>query len=106
MITISGYSDDIVSIDADDGSGDELDDCAQQTERVIMVGGDDGGLVVCVTYAPGDKATWRIAVDLVDEDVPIPWPVRITNGDRGYTPALVIECPPGTPWKQIKGKRR
>lgn len=108
MIRIQGYSDDIVHIEAD-GVADEFDDCAQQTVRSFLIGTKEAGLVARAVYAPkrkpkdgiGDGGTWQLQVDLVDEDVPIPWTVRVEAD--GYTPVLVVECPNGTPWKCIAG---
>jgi hypothetical protein len=104
MIRIYGTSDDIVEIDGD--VSEELS--AYTTPRVITVGDANGGLCVVVEYAPAHVNTggnWRIAVELIGEDVPIPWPVSMEVRECPYSPTLVIDCPPGTPvtWdKQVE----
>lgn len=113
MIKVMGYSDDSVHIyECEPGKVDNCldadDDCAQMTSRAILIGTEEAGLVVRVCYAPkcqppdgpGTNGTWQIAVDLVDDGVPIPWSVRIEAD--GYTPVLLVDCPKNTPWRWLQ----
>lgn len=94
MIRIHGASDDLVEIEG--SVREELD--AYDRPRIITVGDKiGGGIRAVVEYAPGPAAVWRIAVEPIDEWVPIPWPVRIQLSPYGYSPELIIECPSDTP---------
>lgn len=107
MIRVRGHSDDVLSVDTDGAAGDEFD--GNDRTVVILIGTVAGGLVVRATYAPdnrepkngiGDGGTWQMAIELIDEDVPIPWRVRIEA--EGYTPIVVVECPDDTPFRELK----
>jgi len=90
MIKIYGHSDDVVVIMGD--ITDELG--AFDRERVITIGGDGEGLEVTAIYAKG--GTWKFSLRQIDEDVPMPWPVRIVPA-HAYSLAVIVDCPPGTP---------
>jgi hypothetical protein len=61
----------------------------------IEFGAIGRGVRAVVRYAPGDARVWRIAVEPLDEDVPM-YPCAITQG-AGHSPLLVVDCPAGTP---------
>ena len=92
MIRISGHSDDIVEIDVH-GRGDEIG-CINKP-AVITITAKDAiqGCRVIGEYAPGEAAVWRFAVEQVDEDVPMPWPVRFVP-KHGYSLEVQVDCPP------------
>jgi hypothetical protein len=91
---IYGASDDLIEIE----QGTVKDEIyADRDDRaVLLVGTERSGLVVTLTYAPRrDAAVWQVAVEPVDEGVPIPWPVRVEA--FGYTACVLSDCPQGTP---------
>jgi hypothetical protein len=94
MIRIEGYSDDTVSVSGD--VDDDIDTCASDGVHVLVeVGGI--ALVRCWYNEPWNTAgTWTIGVQQAQEDTPIPWPMRVVPGGRGYSVALEIDCPTGT----------
>lgn len=109
MIRIYGHSDDCFEIECSEtDKSDELS--AYKNGRSVLVGTVKGGLVVRGRYAPkrsptngiGDGGTWQLSIDLVDEDVPIPWKVSVEVSERGYSPVIAIDCPDGTPWRELK----
>ena len=102
MIRIYGASDDLVEVE-----GDHLEDefsggstvtikhvrnekcgsCDVESDHVL------GGLHVRMTYADlGEGGVWTASVAPIDEDVPIPWPVRILA--NGYTAIVEIQTDP------------
>lgn len=93
MLRIYGASDDLVEIEGD--VSEELG--ARDRQRTITIGDDKGGLRVIAKYAPGSRAVWRLSVEPIDEEVPIPWPVHVELAEPGYSCAVVVDCPPGTP---------
>lgn len=104
MIRIQGHSDDVVVIEGDGANGqrfcEELG--AYERHRTITVGDPAvGGVRIVAEYDPKhaglDTTCWRLSVELVEEDKPIPWPVRIETAENLYSPAMVIDCPAGTP---------
>ena len=105
MLTFEGYSDDVVVIGGD--TKDEIG--AYDEEASVLVGTETEGLVVRFFYAPnrlpkdgpGNGGTWQARIDMLDEDVSIPWPVHVDNGESGYSPRVVVMCPAGTPWRRI-----
>lgn len=94
MLRIYGHSDDCIEIEGD--VREEI--YANDDEAVLLVGRDDAGVVVTVTYAPRlGVGVWRVGFEPIDEEVPIPWPVRVElEPEKGYSAVGVIECPPGT----------
>lgn len=94
-IVIYGANDDLVELEGgvEDGIG------CYQTQAVIEVGGGDGGVRVLASYAvPGgfrSPGVWRIALEPIDEDVPL-LPVRVSS-ETGRSVAVVIDAPAGCP---------
>jgi hypothetical protein len=88
MIRIYGHSDDCICLD-----GDIVDEVGAYDEgRTITIGGEGEGLEVRAEYV----GVWKFTLNQVDADVPVPWPIRVET-EHGYSLAVVIECPPGTP---------
>lgn len=87
MLKIYGHSDDIVELDG------IVEESIQALANDVCVKiGDEkaGGIWVYMTY----DSLWTAAVSLIDENIPIPWPVLI-KGD-GHTIVVEIMCPKGT----------
>lgn len=95
MIRICGASDDLVEIEGD-VSG-ELGSWNKST--TLIVGTKEAGLRVILRYAATKKSPGvrRVAVEPIDEGIPMPWPVSVTLAPRGYSPMLTIDAPVGTP---------
>lgn len=111
MLKFFGASDDLVECRGDHyGEIDCYDDFV-----VARVGDDAGGCEVVMVYdSPilgGKAAVWTGCVRQLSENVPIPWPIGIESVDRdgrpgaGYSVAVVIDCPPGTPVVWWTGER-
>jgi hypothetical protein len=92
-LRIYGASDDLVEIE---GDVQEEIGC-YDTQVTLEIGGLDGGIRVIADYGVDKAAVWRLALEPVDEDVPVPWPVRTELGGRGYSLVIIVDCPPGTP---------
>lgn len=116
MLKIRGYSDDVVV--ANVGLQTKCSKCGQEIEEpedAVVVEKDDeigysengvcfrvgskedGGVSVKMIYAPGEGACWAALIHQLEEDIPIPWPVRIRA--EGYTVIVEVEAPNGTPVK-------
>ncbi len=107
-IKIYGASDDLVEIEGHP-DGDEVG--CYEKDVIVTIGNASGGLLVRMSYedrfkgAPGltDAAfgCWSATVAPIAEDIPIPWPVTITNpigrNGRGYSACVTVECPDETP---------
>lgn len=92
-IRIYGASDDLLEIDGD--VQEELA-CFDKEAVVTIQDGNQPrapGVRVIGQYAPGKvgAAVWRLGVEPIDEDIPIPWPVSIGMKD-GYSPIVTVEC--------------
>jgi hypothetical protein len=89
MLRIYGASDDLVELEG------IVDEEIPGDDVTITVGelGFEGGLTVRALYGR-INACWEMAVGLLDEDEPIPWPVTVTH--KGYTVTVEISCPDGT----------
>ena len=106
MLKFYGCSDDLAEVDGD-VSG-ELSPSGDYGV-VAKVGTKNGGCYVRLQYnSLENNGCWDVTVGRLDEDIPIPWPIKIEMGNRmaergsdGYTAMAIIECPPGTPvvWK-------
>ncbi len=118
MVRIYGASDDLVEIEGHP-DGDEVG-CYEQ-DVIVVLGDEKGGVLVRMSYsprftgAPGlpDAAfgCWSAEVAPIGEDVPMPWPVTITNpieqragGPRGYSACVSVDCPADTKLAFVKVK--
>jgi hypothetical protein len=102
-----GHSDDTVAWTDAGGfpimRGDSLDDCARGDDFVFTVGNEaSGGVRVVFAYARGDSPGWAATFELLEEDVPIPWPISL-DAD-GYTVRVRIDG--SVTMANVKAERR
>jgi hypothetical protein len=106
MIRIFGNSDDQVYVESDgkrrqiDVKGDEV------TIGVGLNASPAAGCFVTMHYGAGcSVGVWTATIAQIDEGILIPWTIRIEtatareNTGPIHSVAVVIECPPGTPWE-------
>lgn len=106
MFSCRGYSDDVVYFD----DGTTKDEVGAYEQDVTFTVGDEeaspgANSAGCrVTMAYGDGGCWSATISLLEEDAPIPWPVRVRAD--GYTAIVEIDCPVGTKvsWRKAKGR--
>lgn len=107
MLRIYGNSDDQVYVEQD-GLRRQLAVAVQDDEVTIGIGLNAqpaGGCFVTMRYGAGCIGVWTATVAQIDEGIPIPWPIRIEmakpedNIGPVHSVAVVIECPPLTPWE-------
>jgi hypothetical protein len=69
-------------------------------EQIVSftIGGDDGGIIVEMSYE--NPGVWAGKAKQLSEDTPIPWPVTVTH--EGYSVVVNVDCPDGTPVKMEK----
>jgi hypothetical protein len=96
MITIYGYSDDLVEVSGCKGA-DEFN--TNNFEADLAPAGEGGQMTVYCRYER--SGCWSVGIGLVDEDVPFPnWALSIRQGRREdeavYTAVLEIDAPEGT----------
>ena len=86
MIRMYGHSDDIVYIDGDAqheiGAGVPVSITSKDPE--------EGGVVVRLDYV--NPGVWEARIRQLAEDLPIPWPVRVSNRHE-YSVLVEIDCP-------------
>lgn len=102
-LRFKGHSDDIACV-----SGDVEDEFNAYDHVVRFIvgepeaapGRDAFGIVVELEYSGfgNPTGTWQCAVRRIDEDIACPWPVRVEAKGEGYSPEVIVECPPGTPF--------
>ena len=112
MLHFWGASDDLVECE-----GDVCGEIGCYEDFVIArIGGSDGGCDVVMFYDSPNLhggAAWTAGIRQIDEDIPVPWPVRVETVDRygkpglGYSMGMTVACPPGTPvvWRTGKGSK-
>lgn len=87
---------------------DDHDNCANgKPIRFLVSSPTEGSVLVVGQYCPGPATGWQIGVARADEDddTPLPpWPMRFTEGDRPYSPRLVIEAPDDATMKHVSGR--
>lgn len=94
-----GASDDVVVLHRGERAVEEFD-CIGGL-LVLRVEDEDGHGGCELTFAyeaseDGDgEATWHVKVGMIDEDVPIPWPIRLT-ARTGYSVVVEIDAPDDT----------
>jgi hypothetical protein len=91
-VKIYGASDDLVELEGGPDGDDEID--ALDRDVRITIGSDaHGGIVVVMSYAPGDveDGVWQARLSPIAEDVACPWPVRVEC--KGYSAVVEIDCP-------------
>lgn len=84
-----GHSDDCCEIE-----GIVTDEIGCYDRRVVVKVGDPaiGGCFVTLH----NNGLWEVNVGLMDEDVPVPWPISV-YAEHGYSMCCEIACPEGTP---------
>ena len=94
MITVYGYSDDLVEMEGHPQMTDEFGG-----ETALIFGNKDfGGVRIEMRYAgPG---VWAATIQQLDEGVPIPWDIRVKHAmdsyhmnRPGYTVLVEIDIP-------------
>lgn len=109
MITIYGYSDDLVEVQGCEGA-DEFSPGSGDRWQADLVGpGGTEQLRVHCWY--DDDGCWQVGVGQTIEDVQLPpWPITITQASRsdgispGYSALLSVDAPEGTRLANIKPK--
>lgn len=91
MLKISGHSDDVVSIEGD------IEDEVKERQRITVGTPEMGGVIVTMRYGVGGTAVWQASIRQLDEKVVVIWPVRVVTAENGYSVAVEVECPLGTP---------
>lgn len=99
MIRISGCSDDTLVVEgpaAFVGGKNDHDTCARDGVHVEVAIGDV--LIVRGFYGVpwNTLGLWTLGVEPMDEDRPVPWPVRVVTSARGYSMAIEVDCPEDT----------
>ena len=80
MLTIYGASDDLVEFE---GSFEEEIGCYDEQQVVFRLQDSEGqGCFVIMRYAPPyiPGGVWTAEVAQLGEDLPIPWPLRVSAG--------------------------
>ena len=127
MLMLFGYSDDIVEVEGlridkvcqacghvdeeptsghvESGIRKEIG-CYDQNVEFVVGDPDTGAVEVTMHY--NVLGVWSATVGRVLEDIPVPWPVVISDGHKEldippYSVVVMIECPDGTEvtWKKV-----
>ena len=109
MVRIYGASDDLVEIEGH-VDGDEIG-CYDRAVYVILGDEDQGGVAVRMSYEPhfakkdiGREVgfgCWSAEIIQLAEDCPIPWPISIKHGGRGYSVVVEIDCQSNEPMQVV-----
>jgi len=118
MLTIRGYSDDVVEANIEksrkcETCGQPVKDASQgmvshdvegefgaHNESIAFtIGDDEGGVVVEMIYI----GIWATKIHQLGEDIPVPW--QVTIGADGHTVVVRVDCPEGTPARWMKRDR-
>jgi hypothetical protein len=83
------------------------------TRASFLVGDERGGCIITIAYLK--SGLWTGTVRQVEEDIPIPWNVRISTGAPhragsikgvptgcGYSVVVTVDAPLGTPFRKVK----
>ncbi len=93
-VKVYGASDDLVEIEGIPVP-DEIG--AWDREVAVRIGGDNG---LVVKNRHDGKIGWITSVHMgprVDDGDPLLWPVSVEMSPTGYSLAVIVECPDGTP---------
>lgn len=99
-LTIYGASDDLIEVE-----GIERGEIGCWDQRVdFEIGTVDGGGYEVGMWHDG-KIGWQVQLGLLadKDDVPIPWSMRVELSERGYSLAVIVDCPAGT---RVVAKKR
>jgi hypothetical protein len=102
---MQGYSDDILHLKM--GTHEDEVDCYDREVHVEMraKGGMAGSYTAAAAPSGGIRLVWRygqrdalwsVEVELLAENVGVPWPVLISGGDKPYSVRASIDVSPDT----------
>lgn len=77
-------------------TGQDADNCASCKPIQCLIKSGEGSLLVVGQYSNShiNEGCWVIGISMEAEDKRLPdWPIRIVNGDCGYSPVLEIDVP-------------
>ena len=74
QLKIHGHSDDLVLVTLDDKPLKDVY-TSNEVQFVIEPQNGSGGVILRMSYK--DKGLWVATIEQLDEDSPIPWPVRV-----------------------------
>ena len=101
MIRISGYSDDVVSIDFDETKSEEID-CFEETVILTFKNSNEEGVEISAWY---DGPCWAFTImQLPDSETEVPWPISI-DSESSYSLAVEIQCDEDYSWSYEKESR-
>lgn len=102
QLKIYGASDDLIEVDGFDG--DEIgcfgDEVRKGHIRISSVSENAAMDIHCFYGLSG--ATWAFAPSMIEEDCPLPFPVRIEQGTKDncdYSTVCTVDCPDDAVWK-------
>lgn len=89
-------------------TNDDYDNCASGKPIKWLVTAGGKSILVVGHYCPAPATGWVIGVGRVQDDdnegMPA-WPMRIEEGDRPYSPRLVIDVPDDVVIRHVKSTR-
>lgn len=98
MLRVYGLGDNLIKLEGDSTLGRE--DLRAYDERVVLrVGTADAGILIAAEYVRSSwhpDGCWVLAVAPIADDVPCPWPVRVTMTSP-HSSVVEVDCPPHTP---------
>ena len=101
MIRISGYSDDIVSLEFDNADTEEID-CHGETVVLTFKNSNDEGIEISAWY---DGPCWAFTImQLPDTESEVPWPISI-DSESSYSMIVEIQCTDDYTWSYEKESR-
>ena len=86
-LTFSGHSDDIFTVVDSEGFFTE----EYYHEPRIAIRNPLGGMIVQAIY--GSNGCWGMNISPLDEDILIPWDVKVELDENGYSTKLVVSIP-------------
>ena len=94
MLRITGYSDDILSIESDFGSSKEYP--VDGKIAIVTVTNLAGGVEISAWY---QGPCWAYTfMQLPDSETEVPWPI-VLDQDSTYSLAVEIQCSDNVKWK-------
>jgi hypothetical protein len=104
VLKIYGQSDDLVELE---GIFHDEIGCYDETVT-LQVGTEKAGVVVEMFYE--NDGCWSAKIKRIDDGVPIPWAISVVpmsriDGREGYSVAVEIACPEGTPIRRLNAPK-
>ena len=101
MIQLYGHSDDCFEVEGEFRGENEYSCYNKPVTIMIHDFTFDTDVVVTGEYAPSNRAAvWRISVEPIDEDKPMP-KMKILVAENGYSPVLILDCSENTVVRQV-----